>query len=99
MLSNDLKSYLIGEFKQILESLVHSRKLFEEGRQMVGKKQVISEEMMRTYMRIKRKKMNVSMMVFTDCISLEGNLDKSLIQYIENMGKICELRAVAYKDL
>lgn len=50
-------------------------------------------------MQIKRKKMNVSMMVLSDCISIEGTFDKDLIDYIEKFGHICELKAVAYKDL
>lgn len=49
-------------------------------------------------MMIKRKKMNVTMMILTDCISLE-NLSKELIEFINYMGEIIELRAVAYKDL
>ena len=43
--------------------------------------------------------MNVSMMVLTDCISIEGAFDKDLVDYIEKFGHICELKAVAYKDL
>jgi hypothetical protein len=55
--------------------------------------------MMADYMVIKRKKMNFSMMVLTDCICIETVPDKLLLEFVEKMGHICELRAVAYKDL
>ena len=54
--------------------------------------------MLHSYMNIKRKKMNFSMMVLTDCISLKGS-NKDLIDYIYKVGEIFEIRAVAYKDL
>ncbi len=99
MTQSNLQVLLLGEFRQILESLIHSRALFDEGLKYITEGKQISEEMLRSYMLIKRKKMNTSMMVLIDSISLEREIDDSLIDFIDKMGHICELRAVVYKDL
>jgi hypothetical protein len=39
------------------------------------------------------------MMILTDCIALEEPLPEGLLEFIQHMSEICELRAVAYKDL
>ena len=39
------------------------------------------------------------MMILTDCIALEEPLPEGLLEFIQQMSEICELRAVAYKDL
>ena len=39
------------------------------------------------------------MMILTDCISLEEPIPEGLLDFIERMSDICEVRAVAYKDL
>lgn len=54
---------------------------------------------MNAFMKSKEKKMNLAMMVMADCISLEGEIPNGLIDYIKKLSHICELRAVAYKDL
>ena len=38
-------------------------------------------------------------MVLADCISVEEPFPEGLLDFIDNMANICELRAVAYKDL
>lgn len=47
--------------------------------------------------------MNLVMMFLTDCISATASLtspsNKDLYNYILNVGEICELRAVAFKDV
>jgi hypothetical protein len=70
--------------------------LFDTAIKMKGQ---ISDMMLYTYMNLKRKKMNFSMMVLADCISIEGHLPEKLLEYINEVGEVCELRACAYKDL
>lgn len=48
--------------------------------------------------------MNLEMMILTDCIEIfaQGisNQDKDdLLSFVASMGKVCEVRAVAYKDV
>jgi hypothetical protein len=50
-------------------------------------------------MKIKRKKMNQKMMVLCDCIALEEPLPEGLLNFIQHMSEVCELRGAAYKDL
>lgn len=53
-----------------------------------------------SFFKAKAKKMNFVMMMLADCI---GNAtvenDEALFTYIKSFGEICEVRAVAYKDL
>lgn len=39
------------------------------------------------------------MMVLADCIALEEPLPEGLLEYFSHMSEVCELRAVAFKDL
>lgn len=50
-------------------------------------------------MDVKSKKMNHKMMVLADCISLEEPIPQELLDYISMMGKVYEIRAIAYKSL
>ena len=43
--------------------------------------------------------MNNKMIVLADCIGIEDENPKQLLDYISNMGKIIEIRAIAYKSL
>lgn len=51
------------------------------------------------YMDVKSKKMNHKMMVLADCIGLEEPISNELLEYISMMGKVYEIRAIAYKSL
>ena len=55
--------------------------------------------MLMTYMNTKRKKMNLEMMMLADCINIEGQVPKEMIDQIRKVGEILDVRAVAYKDL
>ena len=50
-------------------------------------------------MRLKRKKLNLKMLILTDCIALEEPLPEGLLDFVQQMSEIYELRGVAYKDL
>ena len=39
------------------------------------------------------------MMVLADCIALEEPLPQGMLEYFNHMSEVCELRAVAFKDL
>jgi len=44
--------------------------------------------------------MNIEMMMLTDCVQKPpGSLEGKLHKYIDMIGSICEVRAVAYKDV
>lgn len=73
--------------------------MFEQAIALVKSNQAISESMLIEYMRLKRKKMNQKMMILTDCISLEEPLPEGLLDFIQQMSYIFEIRAVTYKDL
>lgn len=38
-------------------------------------------------------------MILADCISLEEPIPEGLLDFIEQLGRILEIKAVAYKDL
>lgn len=94
--SADLREAIIREYTHILDSLIHSQTQYD---QIVQLKSKVTDEMLYSYMNLKRKRMNFSMMVLADCISFEGALPPDLLDYVQKMGEIFEIRAVAYKDL
>ena len=83
----------------MLNSLIASKQVFDNGVNLVKAGLHINDAMLHDYMRLKRKKMSQKMMVLTDCIALEEPLPEGLLDFIEQMSEICELRAVAFKDL
>ncbi len=50
-------------------------------------------------MRFKRKKLNYKMLILTDCIALEEPLPEGLLDFVQKMSEVYEVRGVAYKDL
>lgn len=59
----------------------------------------MTEQQLHVYMRLKRKKLNYKMLILTDCIALEEPLPEGLLDFIQHMSEIYELRGIAYKDL
>lgn len=43
--------------------------------------------------------MNFQMMLLADCILLDQEVEDTRVEYIKNLGRIIEIRGVAYKDL
>lgn len=59
----------------------------------------VNEQQLQTYMRLKRKKLNYKMLILTDCIALEEPLPDGLLDFVQKMSEVYEIRGVAYKDL
>ena len=59
----------------------------------------LNEQQLHKYMRLKRKKLNYKMLILTDCIALEEPLPDGLLDFVQKMSEVYELRGVAYKDL
>lgn len=76
VISSELRKEIIKEFRNILDSLYQSQILYNQAVAMQG---YITDEMLHKYMCVKRKKMNFTMMVLADCISIEGPLPESLL--------------------
>lgn len=50
-------------------------------------------------MNYKRKKLNIKMMILADCIAVEEPIPQQLMDYIEEVSMVTELKAVAFKDV
>ena len=66
---------------------------------MLPEAPAVSEQQLQAYMRLKRKKLNYKMLILTDCIALEEPLPEGLLDFVQKMSEVYELRGVAYKDL
>jgi len=87
---------LMKEFREILHSLITSKHLFSE---VSSNPSNINQSRLLDYIHHKRKRMNFKMMILTDCISLEEPLPEGLLNFIEQLSEIYEIRGVTYKDL
>jgi len=85
------------EIREILNALVASKKMIDEVQ--LPDAAPISEQQLHAYMRLKRKKLNYKMLILTDCIALEEPLPEGLLDFVQKMSEVYELRGVAYKDL
>ena len=97
--SNTLRLALLSEFRSILHSLISSSLVFEQSLDLTRRGDHIDERSLQDYMLLKRKRMNQNMMVLADCIALEEPLPQGMLEYFNHMSEVCELRAVAFKDL
>lgn len=95
--SSQLRMAILQEIREILNALVESKKMIDEA--MLPEAPAVSEQQLQTYMRLKRKKLNYKMLILTDCIALEEPLPEGLLDFIQKMSEVYELRGVAYKDL
>jgi hypothetical protein len=77
--SPSLRCALMKEFREILHSMITSKKLFIEG---TSNPNQVNEARLLEYMSHKRKRMNFKMMILTDCISLEEPLPEGLLNFI-----------------
>lgn len=91
-----LKKALLMEYTKILDSLILSTTLFTQLQSLRQK----DEALFHQFFAACAKRMNLEMMLLIDCIQIEsGSLEGSLRKYIGLIGTICEVRAVAYKDV
>jgi hypothetical protein len=98
--SPTLRGALLQEYREILHSLITSKKVFDEAVGFIESEgRGISSSLLQEYMMLKRKKMNQKMMVLADSIALEEPLPTGMLDYFQHMSEVCELKAVAYKDL
>jgi hypothetical protein len=95
--STQLRKAILQEIREILNALVESKKMIDEA--MLPEAPAVSEQQLQTYMRLKRKKLNYKMLILTDCIALEEPLPEGLLDFVQKMSEVYELRGVAYKDL
>ena len=95
--STQLRKAILQEIREILNALVESKKMIDEA--MLPEAPAVSEQQLQTYMRLKRKKQNYKMLILTDCIALEEPLPEGLLDFVQKMSEVYELRGVAYKDL
>jgi hypothetical protein len=95
--STQLRKAILQEIREILNALVESKKMIDEA--MLPEAPAVSEQELQTYMRLKRKKLNYKMLILTDCIALEEPLPEGLLDFVQKMSEVYELRGVAYKDL
>ena len=54
--------------------------------------------MFEEYLTLRKKKMNQTMTVLADCISLEEPIPMDLIDFISNLGSLYELRGTAHRS-
>ena len=83
-----LSTLLCKEYFNILSSLLEADRLALK----------ITAENYPTFFEAKRKKMNLTMMLLCDCISAT-EMEPPLHEYIVRFGEVCEVRAMAFKDL
>ena len=95
--STQLRKAILQEIREILNALVESKKMIDEA--MLPEAPAVSEQQLQTYMRLKRKKLNYKMLILTDCIALEEPLPEGLLDFVQKMSEVYEVRGVAYKDL
>jgi len=95
--STQLRKAILQEIREILNALVESKKMIDEA--MLPEAPAVTEQQLQTYMRLKRKKLNYKMLILTDCIALEEPLPEGLLDFVQKMSEVYELRGVAYKDL
>ena len=55
--------------------------------------------MLETYLDLRKRKMNQTMTVLADCISLEEPIPMDLIEFINHMGSVYELRGTAFRGV
>jgi hypothetical protein len=98
--SQSLRDQIYQEYQLILVSLVESQRLYNEAVTLTKTGSLVDEEMLLRYMNCRRRKMNQRMTVLADCISLEGPvIPGDLLNFINAMGEIYELRATAYRGV
>jgi hypothetical protein len=97
--SQVLRNHIFTEYKQILLSLVHSYMLYDQAVGLTKQGQPITEAMLENYMDVRRRKMNQKMTVLADCISVEEPIPTDLLEFIDIMGHIYELRGTAYRSV
>ena len=95
--STQLRKAILQEIREILNALVVSKKMIDDA--MLHEAPTVSEQQLQTYMRLKRKKLNYKMLILTDCIALEEPLPEGLLDFVQKMSEVYEVRGVAYKDL
>jgi hypothetical protein len=95
--SPQLRKAILLEIREILNALVASKKMLDAV--SLPDAPAVSEQQLHTYMRLKRKKLNYKMLILTDCIALEEPLPDGLLDFVQKMSEVYELRGVAYKDL
>ena len=86
-----LQALLLREYEQILSSLVAAKNMEPNIADMRAFTELI---------KVKRKRLNLTMMMLCDCVRApDSYLNSHLFEYIEGLGEIVEVRAIAFKDL
>lgn len=97
-----LKYIILEEYKLILESLEEAEKLYYEKVQVdqQGNFQAISDSDFQSYFHHKRRMLNLQMLILCDFIGYsKDQVPTTLINHIQQIGEIQEVRAVANKSI
>jgi len=95
--SPQLRKAILQEIREILNALIISKQMMDNA--LLPNSPPVTALELTAYMRLKRKKLNLKMLILTDCIALEEPLPEGLLEFVQQMSEIYELRGVAYKDL
>jgi len=78
--SIQLRKAILIEIREILNALVASKKMIDEV--SLPDAPPVNEQQLHKYMRLKRKKLNLKMLILTDCIALEEPLPDGLLDFV-----------------